>query len=133
MSSLVCLPFAEWRGERTGFHQLGGVGIALEQRCGLCPLRKQGFLQDSEEVWEECNSFRDDTQCQPVLGGCPPIQHSIMLCGGMKIPISQMGSLRRRKRYIIVPRHVPSRICTYICGLSSTVGIWDGGMCGSRG
>ena len=51
MSSLVCLPFAEWRGERTGFRQLGGVGIALEQRCGLSPLRKQGFLQDSEEVW----------------------------------------------------------------------------------
>lgn len=51
MSSLVCLPFAEWRRERTGFHQLGGVGIALEQRCGLSPFRKQGFLQDSEEVW----------------------------------------------------------------------------------
>ena len=95
------------------FHQLGGLGIALEQRCGLCPLRKQGFLQDSEEVWEGCNPFRDDIQWQPILGGCPPIQHSIMLCGGMNIPISQMGPLRLRKWYIIVPSHVPSGICTY--------------------
>lgn len=114
------------------FHQLGGVGITLEQRCGLCPLRKQGFLQDSEGVWGEVNPFRDDIQCQPILGGCP-IQHSIMLCGGMNSPISQMGPLRLRKWYIIVPGHVPSRICTCICGLSSTLGMWDGGMSGSRG
>jgi len=112
------LQSGEGKGQLGLFHQLGGVGIAVEQRYGLCPLRKQGFLQDSEEVWEECNPFRDDIQCQPILGGCPPIQHSIMLCGGMNIPISRMGPLRLRKWYIIVPSHVPSRICTYICGLS---------------
>lgn len=35
------LAICKWRGERTGFHQLGGVGIALEQRCGLCLLENR--------------------------------------------------------------------------------------------